>query len=121
MTGDGAGPDPADEGEVVSMLQMVFTSAPWCSGGVTIEGRGVAMAYYTEVHIPQGIAQPQLPKVRYRAWPHTLGKVEVYTFGVNGRQRTKRALLTTPGSRNAHTPLVMHGIPCIWAIIRLEE
>ena len=58
------------------------------------------MAYYTEVHIPQGIAQPQKLKVRYRAWPDTLGKVEVYTFGLNDCQRPKRALLKTPGSRN---------------------
>ena len=47
---------------------------------------GLANPYITVVLGTFGIAHAQIPKVRYRAWPHTLGKVEVYTFGVSDRQ-----------------------------------
>ena len=85
-------------------LQTVFTSAPWSSQGALTQGGGVAIAYSTEVHIPQGTGHPQIPKVRYKPWPHTLGKVEVYTLGTNDCQRSKqgpkRVSKRTPESIN---------------------
>ena len=35
----------------------------------------MAPAHSTKVHIPQGVAHPQIPKVRYRARASTHGRV----------------------------------------------